>query len=185
METLLLAKADFKDFADLPESLDLDRLRPHILAVQRTRLRPLLTGALYDELVRLVAAATPTASLVAPWSELLKEVVPVLACASMARYTPFSQTTATSNSMVRKTSQYSEPVDTRDLARQANIYDGDALSHEVALSAWLTANAASFAGFYPQATCCGAGQPTRTPSVVVQAIGRPDARPGNSIPFGR
>jgi hypothetical protein len=33
METLLVTKADFATYADLPESLDLDRLKPHILAV--------------------------------------------------------------------------------------------------------------------------------------------------------
>lgn len=95
----------------------------------------------------------------------------------MARYMPFSQTTATSNSMVRKGSQYSEPVDPRDLARQATIYDGDALSYEVALGKWLRANAAEFGSFYPQANCCGAAAPSRTPSVVVQGISRPTDQP--------
>jgi hypothetical protein len=93
---------------------------------------------------------------------------------------PFSQNTFTSHSLVQKTSQYSH------LARMASIYNGDALTHEVALTAWLKANAASFVGFYPQATdCCGEGQPTRTPSVVVQGIRRPDDRPSSSIPYGR
>ena len=170
---LLLTKADFKDYADLSDSLDIDRLRPHILAAQLNRLRPILTEPLLDELLRLYALATPTTPLVAPWSELRKQCVPVVANAAMARYTPFSQTTATSNSMVRKTSQYSEPADSRDLARQANIYDGDALTHEVALSHWLKANSSRFADFYPPATNCGAAEATRTPSVVVQAISRP------------
>lgn len=52
--TLLLSKADFADYADLPESLELDRLRPHILAAQRQRLRPILTGPLLTELLLLV-----------------------------------------------------------------------------------------------------------------------------------
>ena len=170
---LLLGKADFKDYADLPESLDIDRLRPHILAAQLNRLRPILTEALLDELLRLYALATTQAPLPAPWDELRKQCVPVVTNAAMARYTPFSQTTATSNSMVRKTSQYSEPVDDRALGRQANIYDGDALTHEFALAAWLKANGSRFAGFYPAATQCGAAEASRTPSVVVQAIGRP------------
>jgi hypothetical protein len=186
MEPLLLSKADFADFADLAESLDMDRLRPHILAAQRTRLRPLLPDALTNELMRLVEAernalpASPT-PLVFPWNTLRTKAVAVVACAAMARYMPFSQTTATSNSMVRKTSQYSEPVDTRDMARQASIYDGDALTYEVALAKWLRANAAEFGSFYPQATCCGAAAPSRTPSVVVQGIRRPD----NTLPFPR
>ncbi|MGI4864623.1 MAG: hypothetical protein ACRYFZ_11935 [Janthinobacterium lividum] len=183
--TLLLAKADFKDYADLSESLEMERLRPHILAAQLNRLRPILTEPLLDELLRLNTLATNQAPLVAPWVGLRKQCVPVVANAAMARYTPFSQTTATSNSMVRKTSQYSEPVDSRDLARQATIYDGDALTHEVALTAWLKANAASFIGFYPQATTCGATQAGRTPSVVVQGIRRPDDRPSSPIPYGR
>ena len=183
METLLLSKEDFAEYADLAESLDMDRLRPHILGAQRQRLRPVLTDRLANELLRLVEAerqAAGTASpapLVFPWSTLRTKAVAVVACAAMARYMPFSQTTATSNSMVRKTSQYSEPADTRDLARQANIYDGDALSNEVALGKWLRANAGEFVGFYPQATCCGATTPGRTPSVVVQAITRLDERP--------
>ena len=194
MEPLLLAKEDFADYADLPESLDLDRLRPHILSAQRQRLRPVLTDTLTDELLRRVAverAAAGSASpapLAFPWSTLRTKAVAVVACASMARYMPFSQTTATSNSMVRKTSQYSEAVDTRDLARQASIYDGDALTSEVALAKWLRANAAEFGSFYPQAsTCCGAGAPGRTPSVVVQGIRRLDEprRPAMAAPWER
>jgi hypothetical protein len=188
--TLLLAKADFKDHVDLAESLDMDRLRTHILNAQRTRLRPILRDALTNELLRLVDAerAAPAASpapLVFPWSTLRTKAVAVVACAAMARYMPFSQTTATSNSMVRKRSEYSEPVDTRDLARQATIYDGDALSHEVELAKWLRANAVEFAGFYPQAnSCCGQAPASRTPSVVVQGIRRPDDRP-NYLPYRR
>ncbi|MFD1874276.1 hypothetical protein [Hymenobacter bucti] len=182
MELLLLSKADFKDHADLAESLKMDRLRPHILAAQRTRLRPLLLDALTNELLRLVEAErnAPLASpapLVFPWSTLRTKAVAVVACATMAHYLPFSQTTATSNSMVRKTSQYSEAVDTRDLARQANIYDGDALTYEVALSKWLRANGAEFGSFYPQANCYDAPAAGRAPSVVVQGIRRPDDRP--------
>jgi hypothetical protein len=185
METLLLSKADFADHADLPESLDMDRLRPHILAAQRTRLRPLLLDALTTELLRLVEVErnAPTtnspAPLVFPWSTLRTKAVAVVACAAMARYTPFSQTTATSNSMVRKTSQYSEPVDPRELAKQANIYDGEALSYEVALAKWLKANVQEFGSFYPTASgCCGATPAGRTPSLVVQGIRRPDDGPG-------
>jgi hypothetical protein len=182
MEILLLNKADFKDYADQPESLEMDRLRPHILGAQRTRLRPLLLDALTNELLRLVEAernapVDSPAPLVFPWSTLRTKAVAVVACAAMVRYNPFSQTTATSNSMVRKTSQYSEPVDTRDLARQANIYDGDALTYEVALAKWLRANSAEFGSFYPQPNCCGATAPGRTPSVVVQGIRRPDDKP--------
>ena len=170
---LLLTKADFKDYADLSESLDMDRLRPHILSAQLNRLRPILTEPLLNELLRLYALATPTTPLAAPWSELRKQCVPVVANAAMARYTPFGNITAVSNGFVQKTSQYSQPVDERSLGRQANIYDGDALTHEVALSHWLKANGSQFAGFYPAATTCGAAEATRTPSVVVQAISRP------------
>jgi hypothetical protein len=189
METLLLNKADFKDHADLAESLDMDRLRTHILKAQRNRLRPILRDALTTELLRLVEAernapAGSPAPLVFPWSSLRTKAVAVVACAAMARYMPFSQTTATSNSMVRKTSQYSEPVDPRDLAKQANIYDGDALSHEVELAKWLKANAAEFGSFYPQPSCCDAPRPGRTPSVVVQAI-RPLADRPDTLPYGR
>jgi len=185
MQTLLVTKADFATYADLPESLDLDRLKPHILAVQLTRLRPLLTEPLSTELLRQVAVATVLAPLPAVWAGLLEQVVPVVCCAALARYMPFAQNTFTSHGLRIKDGQYSQPVEGRDLARMASIYDGDALTHEVALTAWLTAHAARFAGFYPPATCCGAGQPTRTPSVVVQPIGRPQERPGNSIPYGR
>jgi hypothetical protein len=181
METdLLLVKADYKDYVDLAESLDMDRLRPHILAAQRTRLRPVLTGHLYTELLRLVVVERAAADTDSPtpltgiWQELRNQSIAVVACASMVRYTPFSQTTATSNSMVRKTSQYSEPTDSRDLARQASIYDGDALSYEVSLRDWLKVNGALFGEFYPPATCCGTPEVTRTPSVVVQAIRRPE-----------
>jgi hypothetical protein len=119
METLLLNKEDFKDHADLAESLEMDRLRPHILKSQQLRLRPILLDALTNELLRLVdlernAPAANPAPLVFPWSTLRTKAVAVVACAAMARYMPFSQTTATSNSMVRKGSQYSEPVDPRD-----------------------------------------------------------------------
>jgi hypothetical protein len=114
METdLLLVKADYKDYVDLAESLDVDR----------TRLRPVLTGHLYTELLRLVVVERAAADTDSPapltgiWQELRNQSIAVVACASMVRYTPFSQTTATSNSMVRKTSQYSEPTDSRDLAR--------------------------------------------------------------------
>jgi hypothetical protein len=180
MEILLLSKADYAEYADLPESLELDRMRPHILTAQRQRLRPLLTDRLADELLRLVAAeraadeATP-APLVFPWSTLRTKAVAVVACASMARYMPFAQQTATAAGFRVKDSQYSQAADGRDLARQATIYDGDALTYEVALSKWLRANAQEFGSFYPQATaCCGTTPASRTPSVVVQGIRRPE-----------
>jgi hypothetical protein len=183
METLLLSKADFADHADLPESLDMDRLRPHILAAQRTRLRPLLFDALTNELLRLVEAersapvATP-APLVFPWSTLRTKAVAVIACAAMARYMPFAQQTATATGFRIKDSPYSQPADGRDLARQANIYDGDALTYEVALAKWLRANGAEFGSFYPTTSgCCGTTPTGRTPSVVVQGIRRPDNTP--------
>jgi hypothetical protein len=184
MEALLLNKTDFADFADLPESLDMDRLRPHILSATRQRLAPLLTAPLLKELLRLVELASPT-PLVFPWSTLRTKAVAVVASAAMARYMPFAQQTAVSNGFVVKTSTHSQPADGRDLARQANIYDGEALSYEVALDKWLKANGAEFGSFYPPATSCGAAQASRTPSVVVQAIRRPDDRPFNSIPYGR
>jgi hypothetical protein len=182
METLLLTKADFADFADLPESLDMSRMRPHILAAQRMRLRPLLLDALTNELLRLIEAErnAPTdnpAPLVFPWSVLRTKSVAVVACAALARYMPFAQQTAVSNGFAVKTSQYSQPADGRDLARQASIYDGDALSYEVALAKWLKANGPEFGSFYPQASCCGATTPSRTPSVVVQGIRRLDEQP--------
>ncbi|MGI4870965.1 MAG: hypothetical protein ACRYFX_07285 [Janthinobacterium lividum] len=178
--TLLLNKADFADYAALPESLDMDRLRPHILAATRQRLRPLLTEALTTELLRLVeaehAAGTGTpAPLTGSWLELRTKAVAVVACAALARYMPFSQQTAVANGFVVKTGQYSQPADGRDLARQAAIYDGEALSYEADLRTWLLGSAAAFVGFYPQATaCCGATAAGRVPTVVVQAIGRPD-----------
>jgi hypothetical protein len=179
MEILLLNKVDFKDHADLAESLEMDRLWSHILAAQNNRLRLILRDALTNELLRLVEAErnAPTASpapLVFPWSELRTKSVTVVACAAIARYTPFGNTTAVSNGFVTKTIRYRQPVDGRDLAWQASIYDGDALTYEVALAKWLKANAAEFDGFYPQTTGCGAAQPSRTPSVVVQAIRRPN-----------
>jgi hypothetical protein len=185
METiLLLAKADFKGYADQAESLEMERLSPHIFAAQRHRLRPVLTDKLTDELLRLVegersSASTSTpARLTGPWQALRTRAVAVVACAAMARYTPFSQTTATSNSMVRKTSQYSEPVDPRELAKQANIYDGEALSYEAELRAWLLTNGQDFGEFYSVATaCCGPADAGRTPSVVVQSIRRPEDVP--------
>lgn len=180
METLLVSKADFAEYADLPESLDMDRLRPHILAVQRQRLRPLLTAPLLTELLLLVsderaAAGTPTPDpLAGVWVVLREKAVAVVACAALARYTPFSQNTFTGSSLVKKTSQYSEAVDGRDLARLASVYDGDALSFEAELATWLRVNAGSFTGFYPAPACCGTTPAGRTPSVVVQAIRRPD-----------
>jgi hypothetical protein len=183
--TLLVTKADFANYADLPESLELDRLRPHILAVQGTRLRPLLTTPLLDELLRQQQLATFESPMGVAWATLLKQVVPVVCCAALARYMPFAQNTAVSNGFVVKKSQYSEASDGRDLARMASIYDGDALTHEVHLTTWLKANATLFAGFYPQATCCGAGQVSSTPSVVVQAIRRPDDVPGSYPSYRR
>ena len=185
METLLTpTQADFASCADLPESLDMDRLRPHILAAQRTRLRPILTAALFDELLLLVGDEQAAADTLTPdpltgaWATLRTKAVPVVACAAMARYMPFANATAVSNGFATKKSQYSEPTDGRDLARMASIYDGDALSFETELRTWLLANAGSFVGFYPQATaCCGAAPAGRTPSVVVQAIRRPDDGP--------
>jgi len=172
MQQLLLLKEDFAAYADLPDSLDMKRLTPHILAVQRARLRPLLTENLYDELLRLQKDGT----LTEPYLSLLAKVVPVLCLASLARYMPFAQATITSNSLVRKDSQYSTALEGRDLARMATIYDNEALGYEVELSAWLLAHAKDFGEFYPANTCgCGSAAPGRTPSVVVQPIRRPNA----------
>jgi hypothetical protein len=182
--TILLSKADFADYADLPESLDMDRLRPHILAAQRQRLRPVLTDVLTTELLRLVeaeraAASTSTsARLIGAWQALRVKAVAIVACAALARYMPFAQATATSNGIRLKGSQYSEAVDGRDLARMATIYDGEALSYEAELRAWLLTNGQDFGEFYPVATaCCGPADAGRTPSVVVQSIRRPEDVP--------
>lgn len=174
METLLLlTKSDFAAHADLPESLDMKRLTPHILAVQRSRLRPLLTEKLYAELVRLHQAG----ALTEPYLTLLSKCVPVLATASLARYMPFAQSTFTSNGIRVKSGQHSEATDGRDLARMASIYDGEALSYEVELKTWLLANASGFGDFYPRNTCGCGTTPGRTPSVVVQPIRRPGYGP--------
>lgn len=185
MQTLLLNKEDFADTVDAVEALDMARLRPHILAAQKQRLLPLLSAALLTELLRrqqverAAAGAVPPTTpddadrLSGPWLELREKAVAVLAPATMARYMPFAQTTLTSNSAVRKTSAHSEPVDGRDLARQASIYDGDALSAEVELRAWLITNAAGFASYY-LAPACGVAAPGRVASAVVVPIRRPD-----------
>jgi hypothetical protein len=183
METLLLNRPDFGDYADLPESLDMDRLRPHILGAQRTRLRPLLLDALTNELLRLVEAERTApqdspAPLVFPWDILRTKAVAVVACAAMARYMPFAQQTSTATGYRIKDSQYSQPADGRDLARQAAIYDGDALSYEASLTDWLKVNGALLGSFYSPPSCCGTTAASRTPSVVVQGIRRPeDTRP--------
>jgi hypothetical protein len=44
----------------------------------------------------------------------------------------------------------------------------------VSLRDWLKVNGSLFGEFYPPATCCGAPEVMRTPSVVVQAIRRPE-----------
>jgi hypothetical protein len=183
--TLLVTKVDFAAYADLPESLELDRLRPHILAVQSTRLRLLLTATLLDELLRQQQLATVESPMGVAWAKLLEHVVPVVCCAALARYMPFAQNTAVSNGFVVKKGQYSEASDGRDLARMATIYDGEALTHEVHLTTWLKANASLFTGFYPQTTCCGATEIGRTSSVVVQAIRRPDDVPGSYPSYRR
>jgi hypothetical protein len=195
METLLFSKADFKSpYPELPESLDEDRIEPAMLRAQR-RLRPLLGAPLYAELVRLVAAeqaaeilrsqaqsANPTATadelpalapLPAPWAELRAQLLPALLNATMVHYLPFSQTTVTSHSFVRKAAKESEPVDSRTLAQQVSIYDGEALSYEADLQVWLRTNASRFAGFYALAGPCHVAPLTHTPSVVVQLIGPP------------
>jgi hypothetical protein len=179
MEPLLLVKDDYAAYADMPESLDMDRLRPHILAAQLHRLRPVLTDLLADELLRLVtverqAPSDAPAPLVGAWLQLKAKAVPLVACASLARYMPFAQTTITSHSLVKKTTQYSETVEGRDLARMASIYDGEAISHEATLRTWLHANGKLFIDFYPQASCCGQAEAASIPMVVVQAIRRPE-----------
>lgn len=189
--TLLLNKEDFKDYADLAESLDMERLRPHIVATQRHRLLPLLTGPLATELLRLVAAeraAAGTASpapLVAPWDELRPLAVAVVASGAMARYTPFSPITQTSHGPRVKDTKDSQPADGRDLARQAKVYDGEAFSYEETLAAWLRVNGKRFGDFCGPSSCCGIKDAGRQPSTVVQAIGRPEGYPTNRIPYGR
>jgi hypothetical protein len=191
METLLFSKADFKSpYPELPESLDEDRIEPAMLRAQR-RLRPLLGAPLYAELVRLVEVEQAAASLraqadaagadglpdLAPlpthWAELRAQLLPALLNATMVHYLPFSQTTVTSHSFVRKSAKESEPVDSRTLAQQVSIYDGEALSYEADLQVWLRANATHFAPFYVLAGPCNAAPLTHTPSVVVQMIGPP------------
>jgi len=190
--TLLLSKEDFKDHADLAESLDMDRLRPHIIATQRHRLLPLLTAPLLTELLRLVQAERTAAAgtvapapLVAPWDELRPLAVAVVASGAMARYTPFSPITQTSHGPRVKDTKDSQPADGRDLARQAKVYDDEAFSYEETLAAWLRVNGKRFGSFYTVASCCGANDTGRQPSTVVQAIGRPDDYSPNRIPYGR
>jgi len=198
METLLFSKEDFKaPYPALPPSLDAERIESAMLRAQR-RLKPILGLLLYTELVLRVEAeqaaidarkkalaATPSlpaadlpllAPLVGSWQKLRDMILPGLIYASLAQYLPFSQTTPTSHGWVRKTDKSSEPIDSRTLAQQASIYDGEALSYEAELRTWLiTVGAVDFLGFYPPASHCGTGpESPRTPTVVVQAIGPPD-----------
>ena len=104
---------------------------------------------------------------------VMSQAMPGLVYASLAQFWPFSQTTLTSNGLRQKNGQYSEPVDPRTLASQVAVFDGRALGYEVELRAWLLAHAASFVGFYPDASHCGTqSEPGRTATVVVQAIRR-------------
>jgi hypothetical protein len=172
LEPLLISNEDCLPYVDFPENIRQARMDSHIRRAQR-RLKPLLGAALYAELLRRKAAG----ELPEPWLALYSQAVPALAYASLAQYWPFSQTTVTANSIVRKTSQYSEPISDRTLATQASIFDGEALSYEVELRTWLIAHASSFTGFYPdQSHCNTTPTPARTATVVVQAIGRPTYR---------
>lgn len=172
METLLLSLDDFAPYCELPENMRLERMAPHIREAQR-RLLPLLGQPLYTELLRQHKAM----ALAEDYLELRSQAVPALVHATLAYLWPFSQTTLTGAGLRQKSSQYSDPVDARTLAAQASIYDGRALSYEVQLRAWLIANAASFTGFYPEPTHCGAGPTSaRAATVVVQAIRRPGYR---------
>ncbi|RPD44834.1 hypothetical protein DNI29_19185 [Hymenobacter sediminis] len=144
-----------------------------MLRAQR-RVRPLLGEQLYTELVVRKKAE----SLSDDWLELHSKAIPALVYAAAAQYWPFSQTMVTRNSLVRKESQQSEPIDARTLAAQAAIYDGEALGYEAELRSWLISKATSFIEFYPDASRCGShAAPARTATVVVQAIGRPAYRP--------
>ncbi|TGE29741.1 DUF6712 family protein [Hymenobacter metallicola] len=169
MEHLLFSLEDFKPYQELPENMRLDRMAPHMYEAQR-RLKTVLTGPLLAELARRHKAT----ELTEDYLELHSKALPVLVHAALAYFWPFSQTTLTAVGLRQKNSQYSDPVDPRTLASQAAIFDGRALSYEVELRAWLIVHAASFVGFYPDASHCGAQPvPSRMPTVVVQAIRRP------------
>ncbi|MCA8830278.1 DUF6712 family protein [Hymenobacter pini] len=166
LEPLLLSAADCLPYADLPATFREARIDAHIRRAQR-RLKPILGPELYAELLRLTQAGP----LPQVWAELRARLVPALANATLAAYWPFSQTSVTGASVVRKTSQYSEPIDARTLATQAAVFDGEALSHEIELRSWLIANAADYQPFYPTADhCAGGATASRTPTTVVQRI---------------
>ncbi|WP_152981658.1 hypothetical protein, partial [Hymenobacter sp. AT01-02] len=179
METLLFSREDFEPYIELPQ-IDPGRLEPHMLRAQR-RLRPVFGDALYEELKRRTEldavepeeGAEPIQWLTGDWVELKARAIPALVHAAAAQYWPFSQTTVVRNGIVRKKSEHSEPVDASTLAKQASIYDGEALSYEAELRSWLIAHAASFTAFYPDPSHCGChptGPAGRPPTVVVQPL---------------
>ena len=166
-DALLITKADFASHIELPESLDFERLAPHVRAVQERRVKAALGADLYAELVRRLAATPPETS--PAWESLHNAVRPMLACAALARYLSFAQVTPTSHSLVVKAANSSTPADPRSVAAMGKVLLDDALGYETDLRCLLGATPA-FAPWL--GTTCGSAPRPAGSSTVTVAVGR-------------
>jgi hypothetical protein len=179
MLPLLLNLQDFKDLLEIPEALELRRLRPYILEAQAAWLEDYLQPgyptlyqalqeALSDELAalqaRALAAAAGTlvlpalAPLQAPLLSVWARAKPMLVFASYANYLPFAPTTLTAHSFIEHTSDNSKSVDPALINKQVVAVTGWAQRHQAKLKEELQLQATLLAPYAALPSRCADNQ---------------------------
>lgn len=166
MLTPLLSLSDFRELLEIPQALELARLRPHLVETQASWLEdglqpwPTLYAALAAAVgaqAAAVLAGTVAAPLPPPLALLWAEARPMLVYASYASFLPFAKTTLTAHSLVEKLSDSSSPAADSSVSKQVTTFLGWAKRYQVKLQATLAA--ADLTAYGPAPACSSDNTP--------------------------
>lgn len=139
-ETLLISQTDLQDVKAIPASVTFNRLAPYILQAQWFDIREQLGDVFYTDMM-LNYSSTPYNTLLrgGQYSDANSNVINFLGMYYAICYYAYSkfilnqQIAVTSFGVVQKTNEFSQGIDSKTIALQANqsILSGDALMNDV------------------------------------------------------
>lgn len=111
----LISVADIQVYRAISENIPLERIEPYITEAQDLDFRGLIGEDFYN--VLFTEVVPPTFPVTYKYAELKPQYSGYLAYMAYARFLLQNQVTSTSNSIVRKTNDFSEPISDATLSK--------------------------------------------------------------------
>ncbi|WP_207426000.1 hypothetical protein [Pedobacter sp. SYSU D00535] len=148
---LLITKADFIPYVDLPANVDaVKKINMHIEHAQQFDLKPLLGDVLYYDLLKNSTEEKYVTLLDGQEYEvngvpvLFKGLKPAIVHFATARVLPNISSQITPSGMFQKRNEFSDPVDFRDISRQVKYFESLAHGYWAEARAFLDQNSDTY-----------------------------------------